>query len=799
MSKPRWMDGGVLRTLRTATRTKKLVVVVGPAHGSAEISSRGDLKTALGDGDRASLADDARCKSQRAASLEWVHALKQPGVVTTSVSDALEASVPEDADPAPRVFGPDSKGVAKAFERREPGLVHLHGRAAEPATLVLTSKDRKTLTRPDSRYHGLLRSAFSRTVLLSGFQLDDPDLIELLDDVSRVFNGHVPANMALVESGSADPAAALRATMHYGMTLVEYPKGMAPDAALEEVARLLEELEVPKPATGNPPRGFTELDEALMGGVVAATEAELAGFDAGDVSSWAPVQGGSVVARGPHQAIQDALLADVPEGKVRVALLQAKDGEGKSCMLRRVAWDLAQATAGDKHCRVFWREAGVDAPDDYVPAEADEARAVFVIDDAEELEALPGLLRRLASSGAGKARFLLGVDPGRWVGYGLDHRMKPHAELQEFELTGTDPEVAKALAQGLADRGRLPADSSVDAATTTLQGGEGVLLERLSRARGLGDLQARAQASLADVGDESLRKACLAVALVHQHGLSLGAAHLAAFLGKPEAELKGQLDGGATSGLVVSAGDGAYRTPHPLVATAAVAVLAPEEAKQDEATLELLKTFQSGAEVAAHQLHAPSELIRARRRKPLAPLMLGQFFEAAEPGAGSDRHFWFDRGRYESDFSRWDKALTAFDHALWPRPEDAREKEHNALVHANRARCLQSAGRKKEALRAVEDGLRLAPRDASLLRLQEKLGGRRRPPPRRGGGRGRDGGGGGRGGPGGGRGGPGGGRGGPGGGRGGPGGGRGGPGGGGGGPRAGAGRGPGGPPAGRPA
>ena len=113
MSKPRWIDGGVFRTLRTATRNRQLTVIVGPGHGTAEISSRAQLKEQLGDGDRATLSDDARAKSQPEEGLRWLHMLRQPGLVTTSVSDALMASAPDEARKRRSVSGPDSSGDAR--------------------------------------------------------------------------------------------------------------------------------------------------------------------------------------------------------------------------------------------------------------------------------------------------------------------------------------------------------------------------------------------------------------------------------------------------------------------------------------------------------------------------------------------------------------------------------------------------------------------------------------------------------------------------------------------------------------
>src|SRR5688572_30357470 len=105
MSKPRWIDAGVFQSLRSATRNHKLAVIAGPRHGDAQVSSRAQLKAALGDGERAALAADERFRSHADPGLSALYALRLPGFVTTLVSDAAVASAPAAAD-KPRVFGP---------------------------------------------------------------------------------------------------------------------------------------------------------------------------------------------------------------------------------------------------------------------------------------------------------------------------------------------------------------------------------------------------------------------------------------------------------------------------------------------------------------------------------------------------------------------------------------------------------------------------------------------------------------------------------------------------------------------
>lgn len=790
MSKPRWIDTGAFRLLRNATRKRELIVVVGPKHGHAEIKTRAQLAEALGDGDRAAVADDARVKAPANPALTTLYTLKQPGIATTLVSDDVLSSAPDDVESV-RWFGPDSKGIKSAYQRKDPFVAHLCGSASHPESLVLGARERKVLAAPGSRYQELLRKTFTQTVVFTGFDLDDPDLVELLEDVSRTYNGHVPENLALVPAGTAEPTLALRATMHFGMKIVEHPSGMSADEALDSLAKLLEELEVPKPATGDPPRGFTELSDAMRAAVGEPSDEVLSLFDRGDASHWSVIRGAADAPRAAAGTIEDFVSGQAPEGKVRVALVRGAAGQGKTTLMRRLAWDLAEKAQGTSR-RIFWREFGSPLPDRYVPAEREDAEAVFVCDDADELANLPQLLRDLAKSGAGKARFVLAADAAEWERSGLDHRIRQMSDIREVKLDVPEADVAKALAEKLAARGRLAEGLDVDGAAKQLVEGDRCLMDRLAGVRGKGSVEeavAGRIAALADHADrELLERAYLGVAMVHRYGMSLSKRHLAALLGISEDEVGSKVLEPMGDGLV-PAGEASLRTPHPLYAEAVCKTLADEEAKRDAIVVDLLSTLPAEASEDKTTFHAPSELIRAVRKGPIPPFTLDAFFKAGEERSSNDPLFWLDRGRVDVGFSRWESALGHFDQALRARPAEEDEKQHNALVHSYRARCLQGMGKKREALAACEEGLRLAPRDDALQRLREKLGGRRVPRAGaggaagagRGGRRGGPGGGGrGRGGP---RGGGGGGRGQGGGGRGGPGGGGGRGAGGGGGPR----------------
>jgi tetratricopeptide (TPR) repeat protein len=726
MSKPRWIDAGVFRTLRTATRTRKLAVIVGPRHGSAEISSRAALKAALGDRDRSAAADEARCKSGPDAGLAALFGLRQPGVVTTSVADAVAASAPPKTEL--RRFGPDSKGLNSAWDRKDCFVMHLGGAAADPASLTLTGKDRKPLLKQDSRYQTFLRATFSRTVLFTGFDMGDPDLLELLDDVGRCFNGHVPPNIALVAAGATDPSTALRASMHYGTQIVEYPVELTPEAVLAEVVSLLEELEVPKPATGDPPRGFSELTDTMRAAVPPATDVMLDLFDRGDSSSWEVIKAGADARRQVAATISEFLVGPIEEGQTKIALVRVRRGEGKTTMLRRIAWDLAQAER-----RVFWREFGATVPDRYVPEEGAGAIAIFVADDADQLDNLPSLVNYLAAHGGGKARFLLGAETDEWERSGLDHRIRRTTTILDVTLGCPDPEEAAAVAAGLAQRGRLAAGLDASAAAEALRQGDRCLMDRIAEARGVGSVRHAVAGRLTALDDKPerdlLRRAYLATALVHRYGMSLGRAHLARVLELPEESLDERIMGPLGLSLV-PAGQSAVRTRHPVVAAEACVLLAPQDTERDAMVTSLLATLPGGSVSDPTVFHRPSELIRPLRHGPVAPLVVDGFFAAGENASDNDVAFWFDRARFDVNFGRWETALAHLDRALWRQPGDTLEREHNAAVFGVRTRCLMELKRKKEALAAAEEGLRLSPRDSMLLRLREKLAGRRRPPVR---------------------------------------------------------------------
>jgi tetratricopeptide (TPR) repeat protein len=467
--------------------------------------------------------------------------------------------------------------------------------------------------------------------------------------------------------------------------------------------------------------------------VAPANEVGLDLFDRGDSSSWESIKAGADAPRSVASTVDEFLVGPVEEGQTKIALIRGRQGEGKSTLLRRVAWNLAESGR-----RVFWREFGVGMPDRYVPAEAEDAIAIFVADNADELDNLPSLVNYLAAHGAGKARFLLAAENDGWDRSGLDHRIRRTATILDVSLACPEASEAQAVAEGLAARKHLGEGLDPTAAAEAMRQGERCLMDRIAEARGKTSISAAVETRIAALADKPegdlLRRAYLATALVHRFGMSLGRAHLAKVLELAEDELELRVLQPLDMSLV-PAGPSAVRTRHPVVAADACEILAESDDVRNAMAIDLLKSLPGGSVSDQTVFHRPSELVRALRHGPLGPLMLDQFFVAGENAADNDVYFWFDRARADVGFTRWDEALAHFDHALWRQPGDTQEREHNAAVHAHRARCLVSLGRKKDALAAADEGLRLSPRDSVLLRLKEKLGGRRPAPAGRRGGR----------------------------------------------------------------
>ncbi|MED5330911.1 MAG: SIR2 family protein [Planctomycetota bacterium] len=727
MSKPRWIDADVFRALRTATRSRELVVVAGSRHDPAEISSLSALKEALGEDGIEAMADDPRLKAQPSPGMESLMLLGQPGVVTTAVTGFFKASWTAEEDL--RTFGPDTKGLRSAFERKQPFVVRLNGALDDPDSLTLTSRSRKVLLKGESRYQTFLREAFRRTVVFSGYDLDDPDLNQLLEDVNHCHKGHVPPNIALVKAGETEPSMALRASVHFGMTLVEYPESMGADEALEELTSILYELEIPKPATGNPPRGFTELTEEFRQSVKVGDDQDLYRFDRGDASGWEWVTAGAAAPRACGDGLRAFLEGEAPEKKVLVGLINGQLGEGKTTLLRNMAWEISSGAT-----RVFWREAGTDLPDRYVPADPDDARALFVCDNAEQLDRLPELLKNLGQSAQGKARLLLAADRSEWERSGLDHRIRPLCELQEVALDEAEPGFGKALGDLWVSRGRVSGDGMTEEILSGLEEGEGCLMDRLAGLRGFAGVGKQVQAAVAMLGSgeaqDVSQRTLLAIGLLHRHGLSMRPSHLAQFLGLAQDQLGGEVLE-PLSEIVVKTSGGALRTHHPTVAHGICYAMEVEGDVHDQLVVDLLASMPVDQGEDDGGFCCPSDLIRSVRREPVAPLSLSRFFEAGEAAAEGDVLFWLDRGRCDTEFNRWKEALKAFDTALIKDPGEPWEKLHDAQVHSQRARCLAHMGRKSEAIKAAEEGIRHAPKDAALRGQLKKLGGGRKEKGRR--------------------------------------------------------------------
>jgi len=264
-------------------------------------------------------------------------------------------------------------------------VLRLCGAADEPGSLVLTSKDRKRWSRPDSRYQNFLRATFARTVLFSGFDPRRPRLHRAARDVGRGFSGHVPPTWRSCprEHRPVHRAAHLDALRHHARG--NTPPELSPADALAEVATLLEELEVPNPRRqpaarlhrtehGLPQHPCPPPTQTGSTSSIAATSCR------GARSRPPPTRR----AGGRPDPGVPGRHGRAGQKKTKIALVRGRQGEGKT---RCCAASLDLAADGR---RVFWREFGAGGPDRYVRRRREGHRRLRR-DDADELDNLPSL------------------------------------------------------------------------------------------------------------------------------------------------------------------------------------------------------------------------------------------------------------------------------------------------------------------------------------------------------------------------------------------------------------------------
>jgi hypothetical protein len=170
-----------------------------------------------------------------------IWALEPSMVITTNYDDVLRWAGPPDVQ-AVTNDQEEELALLSGASHEWPWLWHLHGTIQRLGTLILAGTDYRLLYGPESeRAKQYMRAVFelhsmlaSRPFLYVGFSLNDPYVVQQIEDVLKLTKGNSAPSYALMKKGEG-AVAALRSNCN--IHVVEYEDHGAPLAALlEELA-----------------------------------------------------------------------------------------------------------------------------------------------------------------------------------------------------------------------------------------------------------------------------------------------------------------------------------------------------------------------------------------------------------------------------------------------------------------------------------------------------------------------------------------------------------------------------------
>ncbi len=305
-------------------------------------------------------------------------------------------------------------------------------------------------------------------------------------------------------------------------------------------------------------------------------DAHPAPFYDGAVPNWANIARGDDAQRLLFQPVYE--FARRQEFPYKSAVILGAAGEGKTTLLRRLAWQLAEDGAP-----VFVRHFEHLVPSVRVSLDA-EKPLVLVFDEADQEEELPRLAAELADNGIPFV-LLLASRLHEWQEAALEGSLKRSGTFRKFALDRLDEKEVDNLLERLERAGKLdalqalPREQRIAHFLDRLQA-DGQLLPALLTARyGVEQFEA----ILLDVfeklrrrpGSDFLFTGYAALASVHRYGLWLSRSLLAGTLGIPAAEIGPRLLGPLTGELIEVQENGAERlsTRHPVIAEHAMRLL----------------------------------------------------------------------------------------------------------------------------------------------------------------------------------------------------------------------------------
>ena len=174
-----------------------------------------------------------------------------------------------------------------------------------------------------------------------------------------------------------------------------------------------------------------------------------AAFYDGTRPNWANIARGDDAPRTLYKDLYDFTVnPELPPQRTGIILGLA--GEGKTTLLMRTAWNLAE-----EGYNVLWRHSGTELPNCLIPLSNTKPLILF-FDNADREEDLPALAESLAEIGIpfvilGNARF------HEWQATDLESRLSRVTHFKAFNLGPLDEEEAKGIVDKLEKAGKLGA------------------------------------------------------------------------------------------------------------------------------------------------------------------------------------------------------------------------------------------------------------------------------------------------------------------------------------------------------
>ena len=407
------------------------------------------------------------------------------------------------------------------------------------------------------------------------------------------------------------------------------------------------------------------------------------GFYDGTEPTWADIAQGRDANRRPYRDIWDFLVRpDLPAW--RMALILGLAGEGKSTLLKRLAWDLAEAGYP-----VFYHHYGYIQESAPLPL-SNQRPLVLMLDDVDQVDELPQLVQDLRMAGL-PVRILAAARTHQWKKRDdLENRLQRSLILRTFPLYLQEEEVPALLekleAAGKLDRlGPLPKDQRIRvfwerARQAPLLEGQGQLLPALLTAR---SGQADFEHFIADVLNniarwekgEWLLQAYAYVAAVHRFGHGLPRRVLAQLMKVEEADLSPRfvrpLEGEV---LALREQNDLLFTRHPVIAERAFHRLVAQGRIREPVDL-YPQIFQALAPILRKQPQTP--LRKLLTQAPLALSRQGRetqarkVFEAAARVAPENPVIWQAWALMEARVGNYHKARELFQKGTQAGPNHA--------------------------------------------------------------------------------------------------------------------------------